>query len=49
MDGPKVERLLSAAPWKESVVQVLQVSVTLAILAGAVAVVYALRSRRAST
>src|SRR6476646_7635512 len=30
----------SAAPWKESVVQVLQVSLALAILAGAVSVVY---------
>ena len=38
----------SAAPWKESVVQVLQVSLALAILAGAVSVVYALRSPRAS-
>ena len=36
----------SAAAWKESVVQVLQVSLTLAILAGAVSVVYALRSPR---
>ena len=36
----------SAAAWKESVVQVLQVSLTMAILAGAVSVVYALRSPR---
>ncbi len=34
-----------AAPWKESVLQVLQVSLTVAILAGAVSVVYALRPR----
>jgi len=38
----------SAAAWKESVVQVLQVSLALAILAGALSVVYALRSPRAS-
>jgi hydroxylaminobenzene mutase len=37
----------SAAPWKESVVQVLQVSLALAILAGALSVVYALRPPRA--
>lgn len=37
-----------AAAWKESVVQVLQVSLALAILAGAVSVVYALRSPRAA-
>jgi hydroxylaminobenzene mutase len=36
----------SAAPWKEAVVQVLQVSLTLVILAGALSVVYALRSKR---
>jgi len=36
----------SAAAWKESVVQVLQVTLTMAILAGAVSVVYALRSPR---
>jgi hydroxylaminobenzene mutase len=38
----------SAAAWKESVVQALQVSLALAILAGALSVVYALRSPRAS-
>jgi len=38
----------SAAAWQESVVQVLQVSLALAILAGAVSVVYGLRSPRAS-
>src|SRR5512143_58307 len=38
----------SAAAWKEGVVQVLQVSLALAILAGAVSVVYGLRSPRAS-
>ena len=37
-----------AAAWQESVVQVLQVSLALAILAGAVSVVYGLRSPRAS-
>ena len=37
-----------AAPWKESVVQVLQVSLSLAIVAGAVSVVYALRPRAAA-
>jgi len=35
----------SATPWKEAVVQVLQVSLVLAILAGAGSVVYALRPR----
>ena len=35
----------SAASWKEAVVQVLQVSLALAILAGAVSVVYALRPK----
>jgi hydroxylaminobenzene mutase len=39
----------SAAAWKETVVQGLQVSIVLVILAGAVSVVYALRSRPAST
>ena len=34
-----------AAPWQESVVQALQVSLAIAIVAGAVSVVYALRSR----
>jgi hypothetical protein len=34
----------SAAPWQESLVQVLQVSITIAIVAGAVSVIYALRS-----
>jgi hydroxylaminobenzene mutase len=34
-----------AAPWKESVVQALQVSLAVAILAGAVSVVYALRPK----
>jgi hydroxylaminobenzene mutase len=34
-----------AIPWKEAIVQALQVSVTLAILAGAVLVVYALRTK----
>ena len=38
----------SAAPWKEGVVQVLQVSLALVILVGAVSVVYALRAPRAS-
>jgi hydroxylaminobenzene mutase len=38
----------AAVPWKETVVQALQVSVTLAILAGAVLVVYALRSKPAA-
>jgi len=38
-----------AAPWKEAVVQALQVSITLAILAAAVSVVHALRSPRAAT
>jgi len=36
----------SAAAWKESAVLVLQVTLTMAILAGAVSVVYALRSPR---
>jgi hydroxylaminobenzene mutase len=36
----------SAAPWKESVVQVLQVSLAFVILAGAVSVLYALRPQR---
>ena len=34
-----------AAAWQESVVQILQVSLSLAILAGAASVVYGLRSR----
>ena len=34
-----------AEPWKEAVVQALQVSLAVAILAGAVSVVYALRSK----
>lgn len=38
----------TAAVWKESVVQVLQVSLSLVILAGAVSVVYGLRSPRQS-
>ena len=38
----------SAAPWKETVVQALQVSVALVILVGAVSVVHALRSPRAA-
>ncbi len=38
-----------AMPWKEAVVQALQVSVTLAILAGAILVTYALRSKPAVT
>ena len=38
-----------AALWKEGVVQVLQVSLALAILAGAFSVVYALRPRPAAT
>ena len=38
----------SAVPWKEAVVQGLQVSIVLVILAGAVSVVYALRSKPAS-
>jgi hydroxylaminobenzene mutase len=36
----------SAAPWQESVVQALQVSLAVAILAGSVSVVYALRKRQ---
>ena len=39
----------SAAPWQEAVVQVLQVSLALSILAGTVSVIYALRASRAST
>ena len=39
----------SAAAWQEGVVQALQVSLALVIVAGAVSVVYALRSRPAST
>lgn len=39
----------SAAPWKEGVVQVLQVLLSLVILGGASSVVYALRSRRTVT
>jgi hydroxylaminobenzene mutase len=35
-----------AAPWKESVVQALQVSLAVAIVAGAASVVYALRPQR---
>jgi hydroxylaminobenzene mutase len=35
----------SAAPWKEAVVEGLQVSVALVVLAGALSVVYALRSK----
>jgi (hydroxyamino)benzene mutase len=38
-----------AAPWKEAVVQTLQVSLAVAILAGAVSVVYALRSKPVAT
>jgi hydroxylaminobenzene mutase len=38
-----------AAPWKETVVQALQVSLAVAILAGAVSVVYGLRSKPVST
>lgn len=38
-----------AAPWQESIVQALQVSVAIAIVAGAVSVVYALRSRPVGT
>lgn len=38
-----------AAPWQEGVVQVLQISLALVILVGAVSVVYALRSPRPST
>jgi (hydroxyamino)benzene mutase len=38
-----------AAAWKEAVVQALQVSLAIAILAGAVAVIYALRSKRVAT
>jgi len=39
----------SAAPWKEAVVQVLQVLISLVVLAGALSVVYALRSKRTAT
>ena len=39
----------SAAPWRESVVQVLQVALSLVIVAGAVSVVHALRPQRASS
>ena len=39
----------SAAAWKESVVQVLQVLLSVAILAGAASAVYALRSPRRNT
>jgi hydroxylaminobenzene mutase len=38
-----------AAPWKEAVVLALRVSFTLAMLAGAVSVVYALRSKPVAT
>ena len=38
-----------AAPWQESVVQALQVSLAVAIVAGSISVVYALRSRPAVT
>lgn len=38
-----------AAPWQESVVQALQVSLAVAIVAGSISVVYALRSRPART
>ena len=38
-----------AAPWKETVVQALQVSLAVAILGGAVSVVYALRSKPVAT
>ena len=38
----------TAAAWQESVVQVLQVSLALAIVAGSVSVVYGLRSPRTS-
>lgn len=37
----------SAAPWQEAVVQALQVSLSLSIFAGAISVVYALRSKPA--
>jgi hydroxylaminobenzene mutase len=39
----------SAAPWRETVVQGLQVSIVLVILAGAVSVVYALGAKPGST
>ena len=38
-----------AAPWKETVVQAFQVSLAIAILAGAISVIYALRSKPAAT
>ncbi|MEQ1858121.1 MAG: hydrogenase [Longimicrobiales bacterium] len=38
-----------AAPWQESVVQALQVSLALAIVAGAVSVIYALRPQTAAS
>lgn len=38
-----------AAPWQESVVQALQVSLALAIVAGSVSVIYALRPRPAAS
>lgn len=38
-----------AAPWQETVVQALQVSLALAIVAGAVSVIYALRPRPAAS
>jgi len=38
-----------AAPWKETLVQALQVSLAVAILAGAVLVVYALRPKPVAT
>ena len=38
-----------AAPWKESVVQALQVSLAVVIVAGAVSVVYALRPKPVAT
>ena len=38
-----------AAPWQESVVQALQVSLAVAIVVGSISVVYALRSRPART
>jgi len=37
-----------AAPWRESVVQGLQVSLAVAILAGTVSVIYALRPKPGS-
>ena len=38
-----------AAPWKEMVVQALQVSLTITVLGGAISVVYGLRSRPAAS